>query len=86
MLLKTVHAPDVLLLPRKIYGGRPINWFGGAIQVIPCPEAEDVIFLQKRCPTFPLALQPFVAAGVARACAASLLSGKRICSVALEPE
>src|SRR4051812_20602530 len=86
MLLKTFLAPKVIHLPRINFGVRRGNYLGGAFQVIPYPEAEDVFFIQKSCPNFPLVLQPFLAAGVVRACAASLSSGKRICGVALLPD
>jgi hypothetical protein len=83
MLFKTFLAPKTILLPLVCSGGRS-NYLGGAFPVYPCPEVESVVLIQKRCPNFPLSFQPFVAAGVARACSDGLLNGKRLCGVRLE--
>jgi hypothetical protein len=83
MPFKTLTDPvTVYLLVNS--GGR--NYFGGAFPAYPDPAVEAVFFAQKRCPNFPLSVQPAVAAGVARACAEGLRLGERLCSVRLEPD
>jgi hypothetical protein len=86
MLLKTFLTPQTVPLPRICTGGRGFFLGGGAFPILPCPEVEGVVFVQKRCPNFPMEFQSFIGAGVARASAEGIRTGNRLCSLRMEPD
>ncbi len=85
MEFRTISGPKALPLPRVQRGGRGF-FLGGAFQAVPDPLVEGLVFTPKRCPTFPMDLQPFVEAGVAEGFKEALAMGKRLCCARLGPD
>jgi len=85
MEFRTILAPIEVRLPIVSHGGRA-RYLGGAFRAAPDPLVEGLALIQKRCPSFPLELQPAVAAGVAEGFAETLTNGRRFCCARLEPD
>jgi hypothetical protein len=83
MQLRTLLVPQTISKPFSTWGAGFPTALGGRVSIVPCPEAERVIYNENPCLKFPIQLH--FAAGVARACDEGFRSGKRLCSLRIEP-